>query len=80
MNSRKTNTKVMTPANHNSSKQRDEPIRIPRNYLQLAQSAGKLRVQDVIGLGFALLKNWREIFKPIAKRSNLSRNHIVFLF
>ena len=80
MNCRKTDTRVMTPANHNSSKQRDEPIRIPRNCQQLTQSAGKLRVQDVIGLGFALLKNWREIFKPIAKRSNLSRNHIVFIF
>ena len=82
MNCRKTNTKVITPAKHNTSKQRDEPIRIPRNCLQLTQSAGKLRVQDMIGLGFAChwLKKWREIFKPIAKRSNLSRNHIVFLF
>ena len=30
---RKTNTNVITPSNHNKSKQRDEPIRIPSNYL-----------------------------------------------
>ena len=37
----------------------------------------KSRVQGVIGFGFAShwLKNWRESFKPIAKRSN--RNHLI---
>jgi len=30
---RKTNTKGMTPTNYNRSKRRDEPIRIPSNYL-----------------------------------------------
>ena len=30
---RKTKTKAITPTNHNRSKQRDEPITIPSNYL-----------------------------------------------
>ena len=30
---RKTKTKAITPTNHNWSKQRDEPITIPSNYL-----------------------------------------------
>ena len=35
----------------------------------------KSHVQGAIGLGFAShwLKNWRESFKPITKRSNRSR-------
>ena len=44
--------------------------------LQLAQKRGKKsRVQSVIGFGFAChrLKNWRETFKPITKRSNGNR-------
>jgi len=36
---RKTKTKAITPTNHNRSRQRDEPIAIPSNYL--ARSAGK---------------------------------------
>ena len=39
---RKTKTKAITPTNHDRGKQRDEPITIPRNYLKLAQSAGKI--------------------------------------
>ena len=37
----------------------------------------KSRVQGAIALSFAYhwLKNWRESFKPIAKRSN--RNHVI---
>ena len=37
----------------------------------------KSRVHGAIGFGFAShwLKNWRESFKPIAKRSN--RNHLI---
>ena len=37
----------------------------------------KSRVHDTIGFGFASdwLKNWRESFKPIIKRSN--RNHVI---
>ena len=35
------------------------------------------RVHGAIGFGFAShwLKNWREFFKPITKRSN--RNHVI---
>jgi len=39
---RKTKTKAITPTSHNRSRQRDEPITIPSNYLKLAQSAGKI--------------------------------------
>ena len=37
----------------------------------------KSRVRGAIGFGFAShwLKNWRECFKPITKRSN--RNHVI---
>ena len=37
----------------------------------------KYRVHGAIGLGFAShwLKNWRDSFKPITKRSNL--NHVI---
>ena len=37
----------------------------------------KSRVHSAIGFGFAShwLKNWRESFKPITKRSN--RNHVI---
>ncbi|KAK2562387.1 pre-rRNA 2'-O-ribose RNA methyltransferase FTSJ3 [Acropora cervicornis] len=38
----KLKAKAIPPTNHNRSKQRDEPIRIPSNNLQLAQSAGKI--------------------------------------
>ena len=62
--SRNTNTEVVTPTNHNRSKQRDEPI----NYLQV----GKNRRYRMIGFGLPShwLKNWRDIFKPTSKRSN----------
>ena len=33
---RKTKTKAITPTNHNRSSQRDEPITIPSNHLELA--------------------------------------------
>ena len=39
----------------------------------------KSRVRGAIGFGFGFdshwLKNWREYFKPISKRSN--RNHVI---
>ena len=38
----KTMTRGITLTNHKRSKQRDEPIRIPINYLYFAQSAGKI--------------------------------------
>ena len=64
---RKTNTKVTSPTNHNRSKKRDAPIRIPSSDLRsFLKAREKLRAQGAIsfGLGFAShwLKNWREIF------------------
>ena len=42
----KTNMKIISPTNYNRSTHRDELIRIPSNFLQLAQSAGKItRIQ-----------------------------------
>ena len=62
--SRNTNTEVVTPTNHNRSKQRHEPI----NYLQVRKN----RRYRMIGFGLPShwLKNWRDIFKPTSKRSN----------
>ena len=67
---RKTKTKTITPTNHNRSRQRNEPI---------AKRWKKSLVRDAFGFGFDShwLKNWRESFKPIIKRS--IRNHgIIF--
>ena len=61
MTVQKTKTKVINPTNHNSSKQRDEPIRIPAITSNLLKS----RVQGATGsFGFAShwLKNWRVSF------------------
>ena len=43
----------------------------------LLKAREKSRVQGAIGFGFAShwLKNWRDSFKPITKRSN--RNHVI---
>ena len=43
----------------------------------LLKARGKSRVHGTIGSGFGShwLKNWRESFKPIIKRSN--RNHVI---
>jgi len=46
-------TKVITLINHSRSKQPDEPITIPSNYLQIGQSVEKSSVQDAIDFGFA---------------------------
>ena len=59
-----------TLTNHTRSEQRNEPIRIPSNYLSLAQSAGKIVRLVLLLIGW---KNWREISKPITKRSNRNR-------
>ena len=56
---REANTEVITPTNHNTSKQRDEPIRIPSNYLKLAQSAGLVWFLFLV---VVCLKNRRNIF------------------
>ena len=45
-------TKVITLINHSKSKQPDELITIPSNYLQIGQSVEKSSVQDAIGFGF----------------------------
>ena len=76
MNVELPNNKVITPTNHNRSKRRDEPIRIPRNFIKARE---KSRVQGAIGFGFSSywLKKWREILQPITKHSNRNR---VFLF
>ena len=49
-------------------------IAIPCNSLEARE---KSRIHGVIGFGFAShwLKNWRESFKPVTKRSN--RNHVI---
>ena len=74
---RKTKTKAITPTNHDRGKQRDEPITIPSNYMQLARSAGKITRtwRDWFWFASHWLKHWRESFKPIIKRSN--RNHVI---
>ena len=43
----------------------------------LLEAREKSRVHGAIGFGFAShwMKNWRESFKPITKRSN--RNHVI---
>ena len=48
----------------NRSNQHDEPIRIPSNYLELAQRGWKMQTQGTTGFSFAshLLKNWVKAF------------------
>ena len=46
-------TNVIIPTNR--SKQRDEPIRIPSNYLLLVQTAGKIRAYKVRLVRLALV-------------------------
>ena len=78
---RKTKTKAITPTNHNRSRQRDEPITIPSNTCNSLKAREKSRVHGAIGFGFGFgfdshwLKNWRDSFKPITKRSNC--NHVI---
>ena len=58
----------------NSAMNRSQFVAITSNSLkELEQSRG----HDAVGFGFAshLLKNWRESFTPITKRSN--RNHVI---
>ena len=53
--------RIIAPTYHKRCKQHDESIGIPRNYLQLAQSAGKNHAHKVR----LILKNWRDSFKEI---------------
>ena len=58
----------------NSAMNQSEFLLITSNSLKGRE---KSRVRGAIGFGFAShwLKNWRESFKPITKRSN--RNHVI---
>ena len=58
----------------NSAMNQSEFLLITSNSLKGRE---KSRIHGAIGFGFAShwLKNWRESFKPITKRSN--RNHVI---
>ena len=58
----------------NSAMNQSQFLEMIRNLLKMRE---KSRVHGAIGFGFAShwLKNWRESFKPIIKRSN--RNHVI---
>ena len=58
----------------NSAMNQSQFLAITCNSLEARE---KLRVRGAIGFGFESnwLKNWRESFKPITKRSN--RNHVI---
>ena len=64
--------KTVNLTGHKWRKQRNEPIRIQGMKYNFLKARQKSRIQGVLGFGFAShwLKNWREIFKPITKRSN----------
>ena len=57
-----------------SAKNQSQFLAITRNSLRARE---KSRVHGAIGFGFTShwLKNWRQSFKPITKRSN--RNHVI---
>ena len=67
---RKTKTKVITLANHNRRKQRNEPIRIRIKFMYPAPSAGKSYEQVSVdfGLDSHWLRKWREFCAPITER------------
>ena len=73
---RKTKTKLLRPitTGANSAMNQLKFLSITCNSLEARE---KSRVDGAIGFGFAFhwLKNWRESFKPITKRSN--RNHVI---
>ena len=54
----------------NSAMNQSQFLAITCNLLEARERS---RVQGAIGFGFHWLKNWRDSFKPISKRSN--RNH-----
>ena len=70
---RKTKTKAITTGT-NSAMNQSQFLAITCNSLKERE---KSRVHGAIGFGFPShwLKNWRESFKPITKRSN--RNHAI---
>ena len=67
----KTKTKAITPGTNSSMNQLQFPA-ITCNSLQARE---KSRVHGAIGFASHWLKNWRDSFKPITKRSN--RNHAI---
>ena len=76
---RKTKTKAITPTNTteaDSATNQSQFLEINCNSLKARE---KSRVHGAIGCGFGFashwLKNWRECFKPITKRSN--RNYVI---
>ena len=73
---RKTKTKAITPitTGADSATNQSQFLEITCNTLKARE---KSRVHGAIAFGFAShwLKNWRESFKPITKRSN--RNYII---
>jgi len=61
---RTTKTKAITSNNHDSGKQRDEPVTIPSIYLKLAQSAGKVTRtwRDWLWFCFSLAEKLAQVF------------------
>ena len=60
----------------NSSMNQSQFLAITCNSLEARE---KSRVHGAIGFGFAShwLKNWRDSFKPVTKRSNHNHNHVI---
>ena len=73
----KTKTKVNTLTNHNRTNSAMNQSKFLAITCNLLEAREKSRVQGAIGFGFTShwLKNWRESFKAITKRSN--RNHVI---
>ena len=61
---RKPKTKAITPTNHNRNEQHYEPITVPSNYPQLAQSAGKITRTwcDWFWLYFSLVEKLARVY------------------
>ena len=57
--------KQFVATNHNRSRQRDEPITIPSNYIEL-EAQERSRVHGAIDFDSHWLKNWRESFKSLS--------------
>ena len=70
----KTKTKAITPTGAERATNQSQFLAITCNSLEVRE---KSCVHGAISFGFDShwLKNWRESFKPITKRSN--RNHVI---
>ena len=55
----------VTPTNHSRSKMHDQPIRIPQNYLSLAQGAGKTTRTQLLDFS-KVLTPWYTRYKSYA--------------